>query len=86
MLISLIKTDRVAELILCHVRNNREAHCNIMHTMPAFAALALTSISQPYIAHTYIEINWKIQQIHLHLPSSWRMATNSIASHTYVVN
>lgn len=51
MLISLIKTDRVAELILCHVRNNREAHCNIMHTMPAFAALALTSISQPYIAH-----------------------------------
>lgn len=54
MLIVLIKTDRVAELILCHVRNNRKltaiSHCYITHTMPAFAALALTSISQPYIA------------------------------------
>lgn len=55
MLISLIKTDRAAELILWHARNNTIlsaiSHCNIMHTLPTFAARASTSISQPYITH-----------------------------------
>lgn len=55
MLISLIKTDRAAELILWHARNNTKltaiSYCNIMHTLPTFAARASTSISQPYITH-----------------------------------